>query len=198
MTSFDETSIRCEVRTYKEGLLSRVGHDLALRAQRLSATPDPARGWHVRVPVDGLVVVGALRDGQLDARALSAGDRAKIQQTLRREVLPAPRCALVEAWVQPPEVADAPERLASVVRLAGRERDVTWTAMAADATLAGERPAPRTGDPAAGPIYTASLDVRDFGLRPYRAAFGGLRVKAAVELRVAISAAALAALRGVT
>ncbi len=87
--------------TYRQGLLSRFGHDLQLTFDRFSLEAEDGK-FYGRFQIESVRVLGAMRDGGLDEKALSASDRAKIEETVRREVLQADRYpeAKVEAAVE--------------------------------------------------------------------------------------------------
>jgi hypothetical protein len=74
------------VYTFKEGLLSKLAHDLKLGLTRFQIS---ARGNTVEAKLDAssLKVLGTMRSGALDPAVLSGGDKEKIQQNIAREVL---------------------------------------------------------------------------------------------------------------
>lgn len=72
--------------TYKEGLLSRLAHDLRLSLARYTITLDSGRIVATFDP-RSLTVDGVVHRGDLDADALSESDRAKIEATIQGEVL---------------------------------------------------------------------------------------------------------------
>lgn len=77
---------RITVLTFKEGLLSKVAHDLQLSLERFKIQTDGSRVEAEFFP-DSLVVEGAMRRGILDSGALSDGDRREIGANLREKVL---------------------------------------------------------------------------------------------------------------
>jgi hypothetical protein len=70
------------VYTFKEGLLSKLAHDLRFTLTRFSIS---ARGTEVsaRFELGSLRVDGVMRNGKLERGELSQADREKIQETLR-------------------------------------------------------------------------------------------------------------------
>lgn len=70
------------VYTYKEGLLSKLAHDLRFTVSRFSIS---ARGTEVsaRFEMGSLRVDGAMKAGKLDRNELSNSDREKVQATLK-------------------------------------------------------------------------------------------------------------------
>jgi hypothetical protein len=74
------------VFTYKDGLLSRLAHDLQIRATDWDVTID-GDAITVRVGLRGLRVDGAVVGGKLAPGVLSTGDLGKIERTMTSEVL---------------------------------------------------------------------------------------------------------------
>ena len=81
----------CRILTYREGLLSGLGHDLELERSPASRSTsnEPARTVAARFDPGSLRVVHALRDGKELPDALSDGDRATIERHTRDDVLDA-------------------------------------------------------------------------------------------------------------
>lgn len=89
----DKSSI--VVRTYAEGILARMAHDLELDvrvasgAATLEGEPGPratGEGTLV-VDIDAVRVRGTLKKGRLDETALSESDKAQILEKIREDVL---------------------------------------------------------------------------------------------------------------
>lgn len=78
------SSIR--LRTFAEGLFSRLAHDLELSCGELSGTAPDARSATIVVPVTAIAVAGTLKNGSVDATGLSPSDRADCLSKMRREV----------------------------------------------------------------------------------------------------------------
>jgi polyisoprenoid-binding protein YceI len=161
-------SVTCEVLTRREGVLSAVGHDLRIAATRSSWTVDLARGALTGViEAAGLQVASAMRGDRDDPGALSESDRQMIDRAMRDDVL---------------EVRRFPE-----IRVnATFERRDEKALVKGTVTLRGvERPfqAEATRD---GAWWTAScaFDQTAFGIRPYTAMLGALKVRREVVVRV--------------
>ena len=165
-------SLECRVHTFREGALSAVGHDLAIAAEPRSLSVNAAaRTVEVTFDPRALRVLGALRGAVVDEGGLSAGDKATIEKAMVQEVLEANRH---------PEV-----RFVS--------RQVTPSAgggfaVEGELTLHGVTRPLRFATRAEGPRQVAEipLDQRDFGIRPYRALLGALKVKPVVTIHVAL------------
>ena len=74
------------VYSFKEGLLSKLAHDLRLTVSRFEVT---VRGTEVtgRFEVGSLRIDGAMKDGRLDKSELGESDRHKIRDNLLNDVL---------------------------------------------------------------------------------------------------------------
>lgn len=151
-----------EVVTRKVGLLSSVGHDLKLRAARFQLRHVPETGAiEVHVEAPSLRVVCALRAGRDDPGALKPSDVAAIERAMLDEVLRTDRY---------PEI-----------RFLGtlHEGWCRGTLM-----LCGH------SEPLAVPVGEGAAEFTvhqpQFGLRPYSALLGSLRVHPDVVVRVKI------------
>lgn len=167
-TRFDASTAECLVFTKRAGLLAGVGHDLKLRVERFEVAiqPDGIRG---RFDPSSLRVVCARASGQDAPGALSERDRREIEATAVREVLDAGRHRWIEFRADPPVLAGAAGiRLEGMLALHGRERPLT-----VDVRRAGDRA-----------VAMASIHQPDFGIRPYTAMLGALRVSPDVGVRL--------------
>ncbi len=165
---FDESSADCRVFTYKEGPLSPFGHDLELRVGRFTVeVADDRQSVEARFGSGSLTVVGALVGGRTDPAALSARDRASIEATIAADVLQSRRHP--EIRFQSTAVTD--DEVRGTLTLTGRSREIVCR---------------REMD---GARQSASVRIHqpDFGITPYRAMLGALRVQADVLVRVSFS-----------
>ncbi len=89
MTTYDATSADCFVLTFKEGLLSPVAHDLRLRITRFEI--EVADALTATFDASSLVVDMPMKDGRENPSALSPADKAKIAGQIRDDVLHAAR-----------------------------------------------------------------------------------------------------------
>lgn len=151
------------VFTFKAGLLSRVAHDLHLRVDGATLTRD---GDQVtgRFPVAGIRVERAVSGG-----SLSASDRAKIERTMRDEILHAGRFPTV-TW------AGSPARDGDTLRFEGA------------LTLHGQtHPAAFAGRLEAGALVAdAWLTPSRWGIPPYKALLGAIQLQDRVRVSLRI------------
>lgn len=168
---FDAATADCLIYTYKEGLLSAVAHDLQIRVQDFAITLDDA-AWHLEARFDAasLRVVGVMRDGVVHPDELGDADKRTIEQNIVRDVLQADRH---------PDVRFT----STVAEACGDALTVGGTLALHGATRPLVIPVRRD---AGGWSAEVHLHQPDFGIRPYRAMLGTLRVRAEVVVRVTI------------
>ena len=171
MPRIDQGSCNVWVFTFKEGLLSRVAHDLKLELGRFSFELKES-GVEARFDTRSFRVLGAMRDGRLARNMLSARDIQKIEGQIRKDVLRSHRF---------------PEAVFTSTSVLMEEDSVV---VSGEIRLHGytKRLAMRLRRE--GELWCGELDLHqpDFGIRPYTAALGALKVKPGVRVRLEISA----------
>ncbi len=182
MPTLDASAVECRVFTYKEGALSALAHDLELRVTRLTlelegeATAAAPLRLTARFAADSLQVMHAMKDGR-PTDQLSASDRRKIEKTLAGDVLDLRRH---------PEIRY--EGTATPLPLSGEGDSSGSFAIAGELTLQGRRRsvasiAQRRGDR----IYAeVTLHQPDFGIQPFSALLGALKIRPDVTVRISM------------
>lgn len=161
------------VRTGRQGLGARAGHDLVLEATRWTGqvrieSGDPPSGEvEVRVDPAGLEV----REGHGGVKPLTDGDRREIQATLMERIFPSPerRQISFRSVEAAPTGADSLS-LAGQLTIGERSRTEDL-----EVTLEGVAGSSR----ARGRIKVRQSD---FGIKPYTAFMGALKVADEVEV----------------
>lgn len=171
MPVFDATTAQCRVLTFKEGLLSRVAHDLELDVRRFEVELDNGT---VRATFDptSLVVLHALKNGSPDTGALSEKDKAQIMENLRKSVLHPER--FPEIRFECDEVEDEGDSLfmPGSLHLHGVERSIDVEARREDDHW----------------VAVVSLHQPDFGIKPFSAMLGAIKVKPTMKVRILVPA----------
>lgn len=168
MPRFDAATAECRVFTFKEGALSAVAHDLELAVGRCAIDVTDDLTIDARFGLDALKVLHAVKDGRATS-ALSDSDKRKIEKTMADDVLDSRRHG--EATFRgKAEPAGDSYRVTGELSLHGRSRPLT---------VVGQR---RDGRH----VFEVSLHQPDFGIKPYSAMLGTLKVKADVKVRVAV------------
>jgi polyisoprenoid-binding protein YceI len=170
---YDASVARCTVLTWREGLLSAVGHDLVLAVTRFEIeVDDVARRVEARFDAGSLHVVSARRDGHELPGALGGSERRQIDEAVARDVLDADRHPEIR-FASTAVDDDGPGfRARGALALHGVERPLVI-------------PVRREG---ACWVAEARLHQPDYGIVPYRALLGALRVRADVLVRVELPA----------
>jgi hypothetical protein len=159
---------RLEVFTFKEGLLSGAAHDLMLELERFEIRTDGAR-VEARFYPATLRVVGVMRDGQLDQSAPSARDRSEIAENIRSKILHTDRHrdATFEANVQGD---DDPRKLIGTLTLHGHTTPMEVEVRERAGMWQGE----------------VELRPSSFGIAPFKALLGAIKLQDRVIVRFAV------------
>ncbi len=171
MLRFDPSSADCQVFTFKEGLLSAIAHDLQIRVTDFTVTADeqalaPAPLVEARFSASSLRVVTALKDGT-PIPNLSDKDKREIEGNIVKDVLAAARY---------PEIRFLGRRI---------DRQPGRIGIQGELTLHGvTRPLEVVFSPS-GDRWVAEVPIHqpDFGIKPYSAMLGTLKIKPTVKLR---------------
>lgn len=160
MTRAAPPDATCTIRAWKAGMLSAVGHDVELRVTRFSFT---VADRTIRAEFDGtsIEVAGAVHHDRLDASALSPKDRADILDNVRKYVFakhnPAKITFVCEDFEDDGDTVSGEGELS----IPPFRRPLSF-----EAKIRGNR---------------ATCELRlhqpDWGIVPFKAALGGLRVQ---------------------
>jgi polyisoprenoid-binding protein YceI len=167
MAQIGQATGSIEVFTFREGALSALGHDLRLRASRFDIAV-LADSVTARVDASSLRVMSAMRGGVADESALSDRDRAEIERNCSREVLEAHRYP--EATFVSSEVKQTAGgwTVRGTLTIHGVSHEGTFEVARQDGKA----------------VARIDIDLRSFGMKPYSAMLGALRVKPQVLLVV--------------
>ena len=171
MPTYTAADAECLVYTFKEGLLSKVAHDLKIRVTQFELSVEDGAVKGTFDP-SSLRVVCARKDGRDDPSALSESDKAKIEQHIRKDVLEVKRYgSIVFAST---DVAIEGDRAAvkGELTLHGVTRPIV-------AQVARD-----------GGSWTTEVPLHqpDFGIKPFSAMLGTLKVQPDVRVALRIPA----------
>jgi polyisoprenoid-binding protein YceI len=159
------------VFTFKEGLLSRMAHDLRLHVERVTIIRDGDE-IAARFDANSIVVDGTMHDGTLDRNELGTSDRKKIEQTIRNEILFGLKYPHIEFTGK---IDIARLRVAGTLSMVGVRRPFAL-------------PASRDGDRVRAKFL---LRPSDFGIAPFKALAGAIRLQDRVRIELDLDAAPL-------
>ena len=173
-TSFEigPENARLLVRTRREGLGARAGHELVIEATRwagqvrIDAGEPPGGYVEVQVDTHGLEV----REGHGGARPLTDKDRLEIKGNIEEKVLSADRYPELRFTAEKVALEDHHAHLTGKLTIGGQTRSA-----GVDVDL----------EPAADGIHahgTVLVRQTDFGIKPYSALMGMLKVADEVEV----------------
>ncbi|MEU4496135.1 YceI family protein [Streptomyces sp. NBC_00210] len=164
---------RLLVRTFRQGVAARVGHDLLIEATvwegHITVPPDSAVQPALSVRVD----LGALKvlEGTGGVKPLSDGDKQQIQQTMHK-LLKVDRQREATFTSTRAEVHDDSAIVEGELTLVGQTRPLRLEVRQRDdVTVAG----------------TASLVQSQWGIKPYSGFFGALKLRDAVDIEFTVA-----------
>ncbi|MEZ4299133.1 MAG: YceI family protein [Polyangiaceae bacterium] len=162
------------VFTFKEGLLSAVAHDLQIRVTRFAIDIEPeTNAINATFDARSLRVMTAMKDG-MPTEALSDGDRRKIEENIVDDVLHSKRFPEIRFTSSSVEEDGAGGyRVRGTLALHGKTREVTVLSR-------------NDGE---GQVMEVKLHQPDWGIQPYSALFGALKIKPDVLVRIALPGA---------
>jgi hypothetical protein len=167
MTRYDQSSARCSVFTFKDGLLSPIAHDLRLLVQRF--TIEIATSLVARFDATSLIVDTAMKDGRDNPSALSDADKAKIAGQIRDDVLHSQRYPEVSFVSREQRVrSDGGYDLSGELTLHGVTRPLECKTTLSDGRQR----------------LSLTLHQPDFGIAPYRAMLGTLKIQPDVRIEL--------------
>lgn len=166
---FDASTAECLVFTFKDGLLSRVGHDLKLRCDAWTIHLEDGR-VEATFQADSWTCVAAMKGGRESPSTLSAKDKRQIVDNMRKSVL-LPKKHPTIRFTSSEAVRDGNAfKIRGQLELMGRTRSIETTARkVADHWIA-----------------EVELNQPDFGIKPFTALMGTLKVKPGVRVRLKV------------
>ncbi len=166
MAHFDATNAAVEVHAFKEGLLAAIGHDLTIRVTRFAIDiADDRSSLTATFDPDSLVVEGVLDGGELSAK-----DRAEIESNIRKKVLHPDRFSEIRFTSSAIEPVTDGLRITGELTLHGTSRTLSVCSH-------------RVGQEQ---IVEVPLHQPDFGIKPYKAPLGVIKIKPEVHIRVSL------------
>ena len=153
------------VRTKRTGAASKAGHDLLIEVTSWSATLDPDADPALTLTADSRSL--RVLDGSGGIQALGDDDKAGIEKTIDEEVLTGTAIEFRSSAVE--LSPDGAGTVHGELELAGRRHPIAFDLTAGpDGRLTG----------------TATVRQSDWGMKPYSALFGTLKVADEVEVAI--------------
>lgn len=162
-------NIQIFIYTEREGVLGAVGHDLKLAVNRFEVD-ELDDGFAVIVEANSITVAACIVDGQ--EGPVGEKDRKTIEKNLNKDVLRTAQYKLIEFEGNAEPRDEDHGVVRGVLRLLGKEKQLEVDVVRTDDQWRGE----------------VVLDQRDFGIKPFTAFLGALRIKPEVRVEVTASA----------
>jgi polyisoprenoid-binding protein YceI len=172
MPQYNQTNAEALIFTFKDGLLSKVAHDLELSVTRFSLDLDPsAPSLTAEFDPSSLRVLATVHDGKHDPKGLSDSDKEKIAAQIQKDVLE----------------SDQHRKISFVSRTLVRRPDGGYS-ITGELTLHGKtRPlSVETRLEGARQVAEIPLNQLDYGIVPFKAMMGTLKVKPEVRVRISV------------
>ena len=171
MAEYNASNAECLVFAFKEGLLSKAAHDLEIRVERFEIhVDDTSHAIVASFDPNSLRLVNAYPAGRTEPEQLSQSDVQKIHDHIVGDILQTrefPEVRFVSSMV---EAADEGFHVTGSLTLHGETRELH-----ADIHERAERW-----------VAEVPLEQPDFGIKPFRALFGTIRIKPGVQVRVSV------------
>jgi hypothetical protein len=157
------------VFTFKDGLLARAAHDLALRLERFEVALD-GEDLAATLPLEALMVIGPVVEGGVIGTDLyDAARRAEVERTMHAEVLHTARHAVARFAGKAVVTADG-FAVTGALELAGQTAPLAFAVR-------------RDGD-----TYRARFEIQQsrWCIVPYKALLGAIKIKDNVRIELAL------------
>jgi hypothetical protein len=171
MSRFGSDTGTLVVKTYREGMAAKVGHDLVIEVTDWSATLDDSG-----VSLDADPRSLHVREGVRGVKPLTDHDRDEIRGTIDRKVLGGQPISFRSSAIEGDAslAASGPLVVTGELTMAGRSRPVTARLeIAGDGHVTGTIPVTQS----------------EWGIKPYRGLMGALKVRDEVEIVIDARAA---------
>jgi hypothetical protein len=171
MKRFDQTSASCQIFTYKEGLLSVLAHDLRINVTSFVVElGDDDTLIDASFDAGSLHVDCAMVDGLERRDLLSEASMKEIDENILKDVLDAATYRFITFSSGSVTKEDSAYLIKGSLTLHGISREITLTARNEGNYYVAE----------------ARLDLPEFGIKPFSALFGAIRIKPGIFIRTAL------------
>jgi hypothetical protein len=170
----DQSSAVCEILTYKEGLLSSFAHDLRIKVTsfniELGGTDNFIRA---EFDVRSLRVECAVVDGKDRPDLLSSRDRDEINKSIIAQVLDTEKYPVIYLVSSSVGKDGSQYLVRGDLTVNGEKREISFTVRKEDGSHY---------------VTDVRLHLPDFGIKPFSALFGAVRIKPDILIHIGIPA----------
>lgn len=176
MPKLDASQVRCHILTYKEGLLSAVAHDLKIDVQKLSLEFNPqTKGVVATFDPTSLRVSCAMKDGREQHDTLKDKDKRDIETNIAKDVLETKKHKEIRFESSTVEPRPGGYRVSGSLQIKGKTRNLSFDVR-------------EEGD---SWIAKVQLHQPDYGVKPYTAMLGTLKIKPDIDVVVSVRKSAV-------
>lgn len=161
MARYDASSAEILVFTFKEGLLSAVAHDLKLKATKFTLDVEGTTA-RLELEASSIRMVSSMKDGAENPSAIPSSKYGEIEKNAATDVLQVKKYPSIQFFTTA----------------------VTDTEVVGQLTLHGETHEVRGRR--SGQSAEFRIDQRQFGIKPFSAMLGALKVKGEVTVKVTL------------
>jgi hypothetical protein len=171
MRQFDQSSAECQVFTYKEGLLSRFAHDLRISVTSFVIVLGQDHGSiEASFDAESLLVDCAMVNGVARPDLLAAREKEEINLNIMRDVLDTRTFREIHLKSSSVAREDSAYVVTAALTLHGATREISFAVNRGGGQY----------------IADVRLNLPDFGIKPFTALFGTLRIRPDILIRVMI------------
>ena len=171
MATYDATTAECLVYSYKDGLLSKIAHDLKHRVTRFALRVDEqVRTIEAEIDARSLRVDCVMKEGSEAAGGLSEDDKKKIESQIIEDVLHANAQPLIRFRSTAVMPSAEGLQIQGILALNNCTRPISTIARRVNGH------------------YEAEMTIHQpaFGIKPFSAMMGTLKIKPDVILRIVV------------
>ena len=171
MPSYDASQAKVHVLTFKDGLLSKIAHDLKIAVHEIDVQIEGAK-IVATADASSLRVACARKDGRDAPGTLSSSDKSKIESNIQKDVLHSRRHP--EIRFESSEISQEGDRatIKGTLTLHGTSKPLSITATKSGDSWSAEFP----------------IDQPQFGIKPFSAMMGTLKIQPVVRVHVEVPA----------
>lgn len=175
MQRFDESTAVCKIFTYREGLLSPFAHDLRISVRSFFVEVGGVEHF-IKASFDtgSLRVDCAVVDGKERVDLLTERDREEINNSVIRNILKTDKYPVVTLVSSSVSKDDSQYLVRGGLTVQGRTREISFAVRKEDGTHY---------------VADVSLHLPDFGIKPFSAFFGAVRIKPDILIHIRIPTA---------
>ena len=169
MPTYTAANAECLVFTYKEGLLSAVAHDLKIKVTDFEIVIDEASdSISGTFNATSLRVINAMSNGADTTGTPSDGDKKKIEQNIVNDVLHSAKFPTITFESEAYREKGEGYQVKGTLSLHGQQKSIIVD----------------VADTGSHYVAEATLHQPDFGIKPYSAMMGTLKIKADLKIQV--------------